>query len=110
MELIKILYQPYVICIFLALIITLITYFIIMKDNKSKSEDKIKSEDNSKSEDKNNNTKILLYTFIISFLVLMILKYILDYANKNNFFQKIKNKDISDNLTIIADDIDIGII
>jgi len=104
MELIKILYQPYVICIFLALIITLIAYFIIMKDNKNKSDDK------SKSDDKNNSTKILLYTFVISFLVLMVLKYILDYVNINNFFQKGGNKDIADHLTIVADDIDIGII
>jgi NADH:ubiquinone oxidoreductase subunit 4 (subunit M) len=64
----------------------------------------------NKDENKNNNTKILLYTFIASFLILMLLKYALNYANKNNFFQKGGNQDLTDNLTIVADDIDIGIL
>ena len=101
MELINILYQPYVICIIIALIITLITYFILKKNEKK---------------DENNNNKnltiILLNTFIGSFLALMLLKNIMDYANKHNFFQKggDKKSKIKDNLTIKADDIDIVLI
>lgn len=102
MELLKILYQPYVICIYIAIIITIITYFIISKDNKNSKEKDTK--------DKNkNNTKILLYTFIGSFLIAMILKYILDYVNSQHFFQK-DVKDISSNLTIVADDVEIGLL
>jgi len=99
MDLIKILYQPYVICIYIAIIVTLISYFIIRKDNKDKN-----------NVENKNNTKTLLYTFIASFLIAMILKYLLDYANTNKFFQKGGNKDITDHLTIVADDIEIGLI
>ena len=101
MELINILYQPYVICIIIAIIITLITYFILKKYQKKDENDKNK-----------NCTIILLNTFIGSFLGLMLLKNIMDYANKHNFFQKggdFKSQ-CKDNLTIIADDIEIGVI
>jgi heme/copper-type cytochrome/quinol oxidase subunit 2 len=97
------LYQPYVISIITALIITLIAYFIINYDNKLKEND---------GNNKKNNTLTLLIIFIVSFLGIMMLKYLLDYANKNNIFQKGGNKleIIKDNLTIIDDDIDIDII
>ena len=105
MELVKILYQPYVIVIFLSLLITLITYFIFRNKNINNTEE----EKNSGS---NQLPKILLYTFIISFILLFGFNYLLKYMNENKFFQKkggvIKN--ITDNLTIVADDVDYGIL
>ena len=98
MNLINILYEPYVIIIFISLIITIITYFIIKK-NKNNTEEK-----------ETNVPLTLLYTFIISFLLLIGGKYALNYMNKKNFFQKGGMIDISDRLTIIADDVDIGLI
>jgi hypothetical protein len=101
MDLVKILYQPYVIIIFLSLLITLITFFICRNNNKI----------DEKNNESTNLSKILLYTFIISFLILMGLNYLLKYMNDNKFFQKggiIKN--ITDNLTIVADDVDYGIL
>ena len=91
-------YEPYVIIIFISLIITIITYFII-KNNK-----------NTNKEKETNVPLVLLYTFIISFLLLICGKYALNYMNKNNFFQKGGIVDISERLTIIADDVDIGLI
>jgi uncharacterized membrane protein len=104
MDLVKILYQPYVIVIFLSLLITLITYFIFRNKN-------INNIDDEKNNGSNDISKVLLYTFIISFLILFGLNYLLKYMNDNKFFQKggvIKN--IADNLTIVADDVDYGIL
>jgi len=97
MNLINILYEPYVIIIFISLIITVIAYFIIK--NKKNNEEK-----------ETNVPLTLLYTFIISFLLLIGGKYVLNYMNKKNFFQKGGMMDISDRLTIVADDVDIGLI
>lgn len=99
MNLIKILYEPYVIIIFISLLITTITYFITNYINKDKDD-----------EQKYNISKILLYTFIVSFLILMILKYFLSYMNNNKFFQKGGETNTSDKLTIIADDIDCNLL
>lgn len=101
MNLINILYEPHFIIIVISLIITLITYFIIRKDPKD-----------PKTPKDQNNSKVLLYTFLISFILLMICKYSFSYMNKNNFFQKGGDKvvDSGDNLTIMADDVDIGIL
>jgi uncharacterized membrane protein len=101
MNIMKILLEPYVIIIFISLIITLITYFII-KNNKNNK--------NNSEENKNNIPLILLYTFIISFLLLIFAKYILSYMNKKKFFQKDSVINTSDRLTIIADDVHIGLI
>ena len=99
MNLIKILYEPYVIIIFLSLLITLITYFIIRNKNNEDDGEKISV------------PKTLLYTFVISFLVIMILKYAIKYMNDKNFFQKggVNIRNVVDNLTIVADDVDYGI-
>lgn len=94
MNILSILYEPYFIIICIALIITLITYFSIRN--------KLDEKDNNNY----NISKILLYTFIISCVVLLILKFGLEYMNKNNFFQKGSGLDTSDRLTIVADDID----
>ena len=98
MNLVNILYEPYVIIIFISLIITAISYFII-KDKKNNSEEK-----------EINIPLTLFYVFIASFLLLIIGKYVLNYMNKNNFFQKGGITDASDRLTIIDDDVDIGLI
>jgi len=98
MNLINILYEPYVIIIFISLIITVITYFII-KDNKNNNEEK-----------EPNVPLTLLYIFIISFLLLIGGKYALNYMNKKNFFQKGGLIDTVDRLTIIAEDVDVGLI
>jgi hypothetical protein len=95
MNLINILYEPYVIIIFISLVITGIAYYILI-NNKSKDEDT----------DHNNIPKNLLYTFLISFVLLIILKFGLEYMNKNNFFQKGGEITSSDRLTLMADDVD----
>jgi len=103
MNLTSILFEPYVIIIILALVITLIAYFVIQNDNKDKDD-----------EDKINVGTSLLYTFLGSFLIMMIGKLGFNYMNKNNMFQKggaiiTNNGDISDKLTIVADDVDFGL-
>lgn len=100
MNLINIIYEPYFIIISISLIITLIAFFII-RNNKSEEE-----------EQQNNTPQILLYTFFISFILLIILNYGLEYMNKNNFFQKggVNKDELVNNLTIVADDIDCGLI
>jgi hypothetical protein len=100
MNLINIIYEPYFIIISISLIITLISFFII-RNNKSEEE-----------EQQNNTPQILLYTFFISFILLIILNYGLEYMNKNNFFQKggVNKDDLVNNLTIVADDIECGLI
>lgn len=99
MELINILYEPYVIMIFISIIITGIAYFII-NNNKSDYED----------EEPINYSKPLFLTFIISYLLLVILHFVVGYLNKNNFFQKGGKIDIKEHLTIVADDVDVGFI
>ena len=104
MNLTTILFEPYVIIIILALVITLIAYFVIQNDNKNKEDD----------EDKINVGTALLYTFLGSFLIMMAGKIGFNYMNKNNMFQKggtviNNNADISDKLTIVADDVDFGL-
>jgi cytochrome bd-type quinol oxidase subunit 2 len=98
MNLLNILYEPYVIIIFLSLLITLIAYFII-RNNKSENE-----------EQNTSVSKVLLYTFILSFIVLMLLKIGIQYMNANKFFQKGGAVDISEHLTIIGDDIECDIL
>jgi len=102
MNLINIIYEPYFIIIFISLLITLIA-FLIIRNNKSEEVEE---------EKKNNTPQILLYTFFISFIILIILNYGLEYMNKNNFFQKggFNKDEIVDNITIVADDIDCGLI
>ena len=100
MNLINIIYEPYFIIISISIIITIIAYFII-RNNKP---------DEEKS--KNNTAQILLYTFFISFILLIVINYGLEYMNKNNFFQKggVNKDEIINNLTVVADDIDCGFI
>jgi uncharacterized membrane protein YdjX (TVP38/TMEM64 family) len=98
MNLSNILYEPYVIIIFISLIITIITYFIIKND---------KTDENG---NENNISRNLLITFVASFVILIIGKYAINYMNNNNFFQKGGKVDISDKLTIVADDLDYDIL
>lgn len=96
MNLVNILYEPYVIIIFISLLITLISYFIVRY--------------NKKDEENKNISKTLLLTFIISFVLLFVLKFGISYMNTNNFFQKGGVIDTNDRLTIIADDVDFDIL
>jgi uncharacterized membrane protein len=96
MNLVNILYEPYVIIIFLSLIITVIAYFILKKNENPDNPDK-------------NNSIILLYTFIITLVILILSKFGITYMNNNNFLQK-GGVDISERLTIVADDIDFNLI
>jgi len=99
MNLINILYEPYVIMIFVSLIITGISYFIITNN---------KSEEEEGSQE--NNSKTLFLTFVISYLLLIVLHFIIGYMNSNNFFQKGGKVDVKEHLTIVADDVDVGFI
>lgn len=99
MNILNLLYEPYVIIIILSILITIIAYFIINNDNNNKEFE----------EDKIDVSKSLLYTFISSLIILTGFKFGISYMNKNNFFQK-GGSDITDKLTIVADDVDIGLI
>ncbi len=98
MNLINIIYEPYVIIIILALVITIFAYFII-KNNSS---------ENDEETNKRNIPKILLITFLVSFILLYIGKYAIEYMNNKNFFQK-GGVDVKEHLTIVADDLDYNI-
>ena len=98
MNLFDIIFQPYVIILFISIIITLIAYYIINEDNKNKDEDV-----------QTNVSTSLLYTFLSSFIGIILLKTIVSYLNKNNTFQK-NIETIHDKLTIVADDVDYGIL
>ena len=100
MDLLKLLYEPYVIIIFISLIITLIAYFIIVNNKKNEEDEETKTD----------IPKTLLYTFIISLILLVLLKFIVSYMNTNNFFQKGGTVDPIDVLTVVADDVDYDII
>ena len=82
----------------LSIIITGISYFLI-KDQKSENE-----------KNKINVPLTLLYTFIVSFILLLILKYVITYMNGKKYFQKAGGISTSDRLTIVADDIDCGLL
>ena len=100
MNLLNILYEPYFIIIVLALIITGITYYNVRN---------VDNNDNN-NETKTNVPKVLLITFISSFVVLIAIKFIVSYMNKNNVFQKGGDVDMSDRLTLVADDVDYGML
>jgi len=105
MNLIEILYQPYVIILFICLVITISVYFY-MKYSKVEEEE-------------NNHTnleqaKTLLITFIVSFVLLMLSYFGVLYAGKNNLFERIKidqsgggfENDFLDRLTVMSEDVD----
>ena len=98
MNLLTLIYEPYVIIIIISIIITISAYFIV-KNNKTAEDE----------ENKTNLPLTLFYTFIISFIILIILKYGLSYLNNNNFFQK-GGVNISDRITVIDDDVEIELI
>ena len=100
MNILNLLYEPYVIIILLSIVITVIAYFIINNDNNNKEYE----------EDKIDVGKSLLYTFVSSLIILTVLKFGISYMNNKNYFQKGGVSDITDKLTIVADDVDIGLI
>jgi heme/copper-type cytochrome/quinol oxidase subunit 2 len=98
MNILDLLFEPYVIIILLSIFITVIAYFVIQNDNSNKEDD----------EDKTETSKSLLYTFIGSIIILTLFKFGISYMNNKNFFQK--GGELNDRLTIVADDVDIGIL
>jgi uncharacterized membrane protein len=97
MNLTDLLYNQYVIIIFASIVITVITYFVLRNNNSEEEAEK------------KNTSKTLLYTFLISFVVLLVLKHGLSYLNNNKIFQKGGDSNMSDRLTVMADDIDIDL-
>lgn len=91
-------YEPYVIILFISLVITIFAYFII-RNNSNEDEEESK---------KRNIPKILLITFLVSFVLLNICKYGIEYMNTKKFFQK-GGVDVVEHLTIVADDLDYNI-
>jgi len=87
--------------VFISLIITGIAYFVL--SNKSNEED-------NQQNNQGNNSKTLFLTFVISYLLLIVLHFIIGYMNNNNFFQKGGKIDVKEHLTIVADDVDVGFI
>jgi CDP-diglyceride synthetase len=109
MNLVNLIYQPYVIIIIISLIITISTY-VSIKYNK------IDEEENSTNN--LNQAKTLLLTFVISFLVLIGGYFGIKYAGKNNLFERVIQKggvngafenDFLDNLTYEDNDVDFDI-
>ena len=114
MDLIKILYEPHFIIIVLSTIIAGVTYYLLKNDKKINKD--VKDQNKKISEIGKN----VLYSFLISFVVLIVIYYSFNYLSKNNYFQRggassgseavsnaeqIKNS-IMDKLTIVADDVD----
>jgi flagellar biosynthesis protein FlhB len=113
MELIKIIYEPHFIIIVISIIIATVTYFLLKNDKKNQKE--------SKEQPKNTLDigKQVLYSFLISFVSLLIIYYTFNYLNRNNYFQEggsVKNtseeikNNILEKLTIVADDVDCGLL
>lgn len=101
MNLYDILFEPHVLIILISIIITVISYFIL---NQSKNEIEEENE-------KNNKSFTLLCIFIISLLILLILKYGYVYLTKNNLIDmKGGGNDIRERLTIVADDVDFDVL
>ena len=98
MNLLNIIYEHYVIILIIALVITIFAYFII-RNNSNETEEESK---------KRNIPKILLITFLASFVLLYIGKYGIEYMNTEKFFQK-GGVDVVEHLTIVADDLDYNI-
>ena len=119
MNLIKILYEPHFIIIVLSTIIAGVTYYLLKNDKKINKD--VKDQNKKISEIGKN----VLYSFLISFVVLIVIYYSFNYLRKNNYFQKggnsssgaeavsnseqIKNS-IMEKLTIVADDVDCGLL
>lgn len=101
MNLYDILFEPHVVIILISIIITVISYFLL---NQSKGEIEEENE-------KNNKSFTLLCIFIISLLILLILKYGYIYLTKNNLIDmKGSGNDIRERLTIVADDVDFDVL
>ena len=112
MELVKIICEPHFIIIIISIIISVVTYFLLKNDKKNKKD--LKDEKNVA-----NIGKQVLYSFLISFVLLIVVYYSYSYLSKNNYFQEggsIKNNseeiknNILEKLTIIADDVDCGLL
>lgn len=102
MNISNLLFEPYTIILMIAIILTIVAYFIVSSDNKDKEE-----------ENQTNMGSALLYTFLGSFIGMVILKFGLQYLNNNNIFQKggtIKDNVVNphDMVTVVADDIEVG--
>ena len=72
MNILSIICQPYILSILISLLITLIAYFIIKNNNSEEESEKI------------NIPKTLLYTFVISVIIVFLGIYCIDYMNKNS--------------------------
>jgi putative flippase GtrA len=105
MEILSLLYQPYIISILIAIIITVITYFT--SKNNSVEDDEKNEKESSKSSQK------LFYVFIISYVLSTAFLYAVNYLRKNNVLQKGGEKkviDPLDSLTMISDDVEVGLL
>jgi nicotinamide riboside transporter PnuC len=106
MEILSLLYQPYIISILIAIIITVIIYFT-NKNNSNEEEDEKNQKESNKLSQK------LIYVFIISYLLSTAFLYAVNYLRKNNVLQKGGEKKIIDpldSLTMISDDVEVGLL
>ena len=112
MELIDILYEPYVIAIISALILTFIAYLFLKENSKKNKKD---------NETPQSFSKKLLITFIVSLLVFLGIIYGMKYLSNNNVNtmsgyggghsgggNTISISDLSEKLNIADNDIDFG--
>ena len=99
--------KPYVIALILAVIITLFTYLVILK-KKSDYDD-----------EPNNNSKICIYTFIISYFGILVLLYVFDMLKNSKPIQtgggevshlEVLSSQDMEGLEMTGEDVDIGIL
>ena len=107
MELIDILYEPYVIAIISALILTFIAYLFLKENSKKNKKD---------NETPQTFSKKLLITFIVSLLLFLGIIYGMKYLANNNKTvmsggsggNTISISDLSEKLNIADNDVDFG--
>lgn len=103
-------YEPWFICLLISILLSAIYYAIKLQTKKKKKE-----------EEDNNNTVNTFIFFIISFILLLALYYLYKYFNDEKYElkggaeqtleqKKILKTKIADRLTVVDDDIDVGIL
>jgi uncharacterized membrane protein len=109
MNLIQFLYQPYIIILFISLLITISVYFYI-KYSKVEQE-----EYDGKQKNNLDDAKTMLIAFVVSFILMMGAYFGVVYAGKYHLFERVKvdasggggfENSFMDRLTVVSEDVD----
>lgn len=104
-------YEPWFICLLISVLLSAIYYAVKLQVNKKKDDE----------EDNSNNAVNTFIFFIISYILLLILYYLYKYLSDEKYElkggaeqtieqKKILKTKIADRLTVVDDDIDVGIL